>query len=163
MTKSRWIYFELAHKGEKTCKWHVVSRKNDAVLGEIKWFGRWRQYVFFPVIGTIFNPDCMDHISEFIRTEMATRKERKEHEPIFLSEDEFKKLREYSASMPTGVTVGKCWKSYLRNGDWVHREYTEHPTDDTKVLVVTRDIIIAGDMIEDLSPGEIGERQSMVD
>ena len=76
MGTSKWIYFELYHKGEKTYKWYVLSRKNDAVLGEIKWYGPWRQYAFFPVIGTVFNPDCMDHISKFIRSEMSMRKAR---------------------------------------------------------------------------------------
>ncbi len=77
MPESKWIYFELSHEGERTCKWFVIARKNDAVLGEIKWFGRWRQYAFFPVVGTVFNPDCMDCISEFIKNEMELRKRRK--------------------------------------------------------------------------------------
>ncbi len=76
MSESKWIYFELFHEGEKTSKWYVLARRNDAVLGEIKWYGPWRQYCFFPVIGTIFNPGCMDHISEFIRAEMERRKKK---------------------------------------------------------------------------------------
>ena len=74
MRESKWIYFEVFHKGEKTYKWFVIARKDDSVLGEIRWFGRWRQYAFFPIIGSAFNPDCMDHISEFIRSEMEARK-----------------------------------------------------------------------------------------
>ena len=72
--ENEWIYFEEYQKGEKTSKWFVVARRDDATLGEVKWYGRWRQYCFFPVIGTVFNPGCMDHISEFIREEMALRK-----------------------------------------------------------------------------------------
>lgn len=76
MKKSKWIYFELLEKGDKTNKWYVIARSNEAVLGEIKWFGRWRQYCFFPVIGSVFNPDCMDHICTFIRIEMEARKKK---------------------------------------------------------------------------------------
>ena len=66
------------------------------------------------------------------------------HEPIRLTEAEFDKLGNYSASYPTGTTIGKCWKAKLRNGEWVHREYAEHPTDDSKVLIIERYIIIVG-------------------
>lgn len=66
------------------------------------------------------------------------------HEPIRLTEDEFNKLLEYSASYPTGTTVGKCWKAHLGTGEWVHLEYAGHPTDDSKVLIISRNIIIVG-------------------
>lgn len=77
MESSKWIYFELAHKGEKTCVWYVINRRSESAIGEIKWYGPWRQYAFFPVMGTVFNPDCMDHICKFIRSEMDLRKSRK--------------------------------------------------------------------------------------
>lgn len=76
MSENKWIWFELYHKGDKTCKWFVIARKNDAVLGEIKWYGRWRQYAFFPVMGSVFNPDCMRRICEFISEEMEARKKK---------------------------------------------------------------------------------------
>jgi hypothetical protein len=66
------------------------------------------------------------------------------HEPIKLTVDEFNELLEYSASYPTGTTIGKCWKAHLGTGEWVHQEYAEHPTDDSKVLIVAREIIIVG-------------------
>jgi len=66
------------------------------------------------------------------------------HEPIKLTEDEFRELLEYSCSYPTATTIGKCWKAHLRTGEWMHREYAEHPTDDSKVLIIARDIIIVG-------------------
>ena len=66
------------------------------------------------------------------------------HEPIRLTEDEFRKLPEYSCSYPTGTTIGKCWKAHLGTGEWVHLEYAKHPTDDSKVLIISRNIIIVG-------------------
>lgn len=68
----------------------------------------------------------------------------KRHEPIKLTGDEFKRLPEYSVSYPTGTTIGKCWKAHLGTGEWVHLEYAKHPTDDSKVLIISRDIIIVG-------------------
>ena len=64
------------------------------------------------------------------------------HEPIKLTEDEFRELLEYSCSYPTGTTIGKCWKAHLGTGEWLHREYAKHPTDDSKVLIISRDIIL---------------------
>ncbi len=66
------------------------------------------------------------------------------HEPIKLTGEEFKRLPEYSCSYPTATTIGKCWKAHLGTGEWVHLEYAEHPTDDSKVLIISRDIIIVG-------------------
>ena len=66
------------------------------------------------------------------------------HEPIRLTEAEFDRLGNYSASYPTATTIGKCWKAKLLTGEWVHREYAEHPTDDSKVRIIERTIIIVG-------------------
>ena len=43
-------------------------------LGDIEWFSRWRQYAFVPAEETVFNPDCLDDISKFIRNLMQKRK-----------------------------------------------------------------------------------------
>lgn len=51
----------------KTERWEVLSTSSGALLGCIAWYGRWRQYVFVPSPDTIFNPDCLDTISAFIR------------------------------------------------------------------------------------------------
>jgi len=59
----------------KTRIWRVIATRNGALLGEIKWWGRWRQYTFFPEPSTIFNPDCMDEIGKFCREE-TTRQRR---------------------------------------------------------------------------------------
>ena len=78
MVENKYVYFELFSKGEKTNKWFVVARRDDAVLAKIEWHGPWRQYCFFPVIGTIFNVGCMESICEFITEEMEQRKKAKE-------------------------------------------------------------------------------------
>lgn len=41
----------------------VRSVSSDVILGTIRWFGRWRQYTFWPDGGTTFNPACMKQIA----------------------------------------------------------------------------------------------------
>ncbi len=74
----KYVYFELFSTGKKTNKWFVVAKRSDAMLGEIKWYGPWRQYCFFPAMETIFNVGCLNSICEFISEEMEHRKKAKE-------------------------------------------------------------------------------------
>jgi len=43
------------------------------LLGEIKWFGRWKQYSFFPESDTVWNRECLDDINRFISQLMLER------------------------------------------------------------------------------------------
>jgi hypothetical protein len=51
----------------------VRNRRSSGELGQIRWYGAWRQYCFFPQAGTIFNVDCMRRIEEECRAMMAAR------------------------------------------------------------------------------------------
>lgn len=66
---SKYLEFHklIAKPGTKTEIWGVFSKNHGNVLGLIKWFGRWRQYAFFPYPETTFNPECMDDISAFVK------------------------------------------------------------------------------------------------
>lgn len=44
----------------------VCSKRSGDLLGEIRWFGRWRQYCFYPEQATIFNRGCMHDIITYI-------------------------------------------------------------------------------------------------
>jgi hypothetical protein len=71
------IFFELdevASAGRKTTVWRVRATRDYAILARIAWFGRWRQYAFFPEPGTIYNPAAIDAINAKIRDLMAARK-----------------------------------------------------------------------------------------
>lgn len=57
----------------KTKIWNVLQKRSGSTLGKIKWYGPWRQYCFFPVVGTVFNKTCMDDIGRFIKEQMAYR------------------------------------------------------------------------------------------
>lgn len=72
---SKYLSFELDdHYEGKTERVIVTSKKRLAILGEIKWFGRWRQYAFFPEADTVWNPECMDDVQACV----AILKERRE-------------------------------------------------------------------------------------
>jgi hypothetical protein len=52
----------------KTQVWRIRANADDMmVLGQVRWYGRWRQYVFFPSGHTLWNPDCLDEVSTFVR------------------------------------------------------------------------------------------------
>jgi len=57
----------------KTLQWQVWGRNNDSLLGIIKWYGRWRQYTFFPHPMTVFNRECLRDIANFIDNVKAER------------------------------------------------------------------------------------------
>jgi pilus assembly protein Flp/PilA len=59
---------ELPNEGTKikTRRFTVWSAKHHDALGGIRWYGRWRQYVFEPALGTTFNNDCLWSIADRI-------------------------------------------------------------------------------------------------
>jgi hypothetical protein len=66
---------EWQPSSEKTCVWDVRSKHGDH-LGEVKWFGRWRKYTFFPAPGW-FEEVCLREIAQFIVDRTAEHKGRK--------------------------------------------------------------------------------------
>lgn len=77
MTVNEFIVFVFdkeASAGKKTQVWRVHAIRNLAILGTIKWFGRWRQYVFHPEGDTIFNAGCLRDIAD--RTEELSKSHR---------------------------------------------------------------------------------------
>jgi len=43
-------------------------------LGVIRWFSRWRKYVFEPYAETVYEETCMRDISQFIEEETKARR-----------------------------------------------------------------------------------------
>lgn len=59
---SEYVAFEVDEAVSATRKTkvvRVVATRDGHLLGTIGWFGRWRQYAFFPRPWTVFNPDCL--------------------------------------------------------------------------------------------------------
>lgn len=51
---------------KKTMTWAVLTRQGGGLhLGDVKWFGSWRQYSFFPQAGCAFEKTCLREIAEF--------------------------------------------------------------------------------------------------
>jgi len=65
---SKWITFQLAEKQNPKTKvyWVITKEQPYLTLGQIKWFGRWRKYSFFPQPETVFERDCLNDIISFI-------------------------------------------------------------------------------------------------
>jgi hypothetical protein len=70
MWMGKWIDFELVEEKAKTKVWHVVAKEDGTILGTVKWFGRWRQYAFFPESDTVFEKTCLDDIRVFLIDQM---------------------------------------------------------------------------------------------
>jgi len=67
-TEYKWLHFrdisDLFPK-RTTTVW-ICKNSSGILLGSIKWFGKWRQYCFFPENDTVFNTGCMSDITDFI-------------------------------------------------------------------------------------------------
>ncbi len=50
--------------GSKTQRFSVHSRHTNVLLGYVKWYVQWRQYVFFP-LNAIFDKKCLREIADF--------------------------------------------------------------------------------------------------
>jgi len=64
---SKYLEFQLLEQKPKTKVIEVLSKERGSSLGIIKWFGRWRQYAFFPEDGTAFNIECLNDIQSYIK------------------------------------------------------------------------------------------------
>jgi hypothetical protein len=51
--------------GRKTQIWEVRAQ-GGFVLGQVKWFSRWRKYCFFANGETVYEQTCLADIAEFI-------------------------------------------------------------------------------------------------
>lgn len=52
----------------------VFSKSGGNVLAYISWYPSWRQYTLKTEPGTIWNPDCLDFLSNLIKKMMEERK-----------------------------------------------------------------------------------------
>lgn len=86
---SKWIcFYPAAQQKPKTRVYDVVKNekpKGDELdfaadlheLGQVKWYGPWRCYAFFPADGTLFERVCLRDIAAFCDWLMAERKREK--------------------------------------------------------------------------------------
>ena len=73
-TQSKYMEFDKVGDTGKTEIWNILSKSSGYILGQIKWYGSWRQYCFFPSGQCVFNIQCMNDINNVIKELMAERK-----------------------------------------------------------------------------------------
>jgi len=61
-------------KDRKTKIIAVINKHHQEIIGEIRWFGKWRQYCFYPYNETVWNKTCLDDVQEVIKKLMDERK-----------------------------------------------------------------------------------------
>lgn len=66
LTEYKYIHFVKISQKAKTSVWACCNNHSHAELGQIKWYGPWRQYCFFPEMDCVFNVSCMNDINHFI-------------------------------------------------------------------------------------------------
>ena len=74
MAESKYLEFDKVGSTGKTEVWNILSKTSGFILGQIKWYGAWRQYCFYPSPNSIFNIGCMDDIKKMINELMSARK-----------------------------------------------------------------------------------------
>jgi hypothetical protein len=78
MKETKYLTFYSGPSGSGKTKLVVIMPLEHGhgtkALGRIKWFGRWRQYAFFPEPGTVWNPECMDDVTSVIKRLMEDRR-----------------------------------------------------------------------------------------
>jgi hypothetical protein len=73
-----WVLFVASDFPKmKTHRWLVRTAGVAIDLGEVKWFGRWRQYVFFPLHETIFDKSCLRDIADFCEEQTKLQRKRR--------------------------------------------------------------------------------------
>ena len=45
----------------------VKNKKSEAEIGQIGYYARWRQYVLFPEYGTVWNSECLEFVTDFLK------------------------------------------------------------------------------------------------
>jgi hypothetical protein len=73
MSESQYLEFRSLEDKPKTKVWEVVSKTSGDRLGVIKFFGRWRQYTFFPEKETAWNNQCLLDVSGFLKEQNYAR------------------------------------------------------------------------------------------
>lgn len=70
-----YLEFEVSDSPSGKTKVVWIWKVGESILlGRIAWFGRWRQYAFYPEPGTIWNPDCLESVNVEIRRLMEERR-----------------------------------------------------------------------------------------
>lgn len=70
--KKPFIVFDETFPGseQRTKIWLVRNKMTHIVVGVVKWQRSFRKYGFFPATNSVFDDNCLDHISMFLNKAM---------------------------------------------------------------------------------------------
>jgi len=64
--KNKYVFFKKIASKPKTDVYEIIEKKEESVLGIIKWYAPWRQYCFYPEGNTIWSKGCMQEVINFL-------------------------------------------------------------------------------------------------
>lgn len=64
-TRFEYIHFVKTGDTGKTSIWECLNNSSGAILGEVRWYGPWRQYIFLPV-NSFYSAGCLQDVITFI-------------------------------------------------------------------------------------------------
>lgn len=64
---NKYIRLDLHEKRAKTNTYFVMNIKSENILGYVRWYGAWRQYIFEPCEETLYNTGCLSDISIWLK------------------------------------------------------------------------------------------------
>lgn len=69
MTENKYIKIvEMPQKtGAKTKWFYVYNKCGNYNIAKISWYSQWRQYCIFPSPSTVFNSECLELITNFLK------------------------------------------------------------------------------------------------
>jgi hypothetical protein len=57
---------DVGNPGHKTKYFTVINKRYGSSLGDILWYGPWRQYIFEPKGSCVFSGGCLKDITSFL-------------------------------------------------------------------------------------------------
>jgi hypothetical protein len=72
-TEYQYISFIKQPTTGKTQRWSCQNRGSGVELGQVKWYGAWRQYCYFPTLVAIYSAGCLIDIKDFITQLKSSR------------------------------------------------------------------------------------------
>jgi len=69
-----WINFFLMEQKSKTQVWRVETKKDQEILGMIRWLPNWKKYSFLPTANIVYNAIALKDIAKFLNVLMNKKK-----------------------------------------------------------------------------------------
>ena len=66
-TENKYISIEKTASKNKTDIYAVINKSGQYPIGTIYWYGAWRQYCFDAYLDMVFNSECLELITDFLK------------------------------------------------------------------------------------------------